>query len=342
MVTRGRSRRDSLAEQLTPSFRTADPSLVGVLPENTFAAIIASATGVDIANVHELIRSSSCRDGRGNVKYDDFCMWLNIEDNPGLDEALAAAIKLMRETSSGARDGDLERAISAEDVEMTMTEQMQVEAIASFTISPGENGTTKLKAKHGLATNQVMTQRDRKLYMMKVYRISIPASRQNKPLGPDGLNLRQQFLMHAVAIESVGRKFSFDVSPETILTAGQFLWFGFEGTFGFDQESRDAVVPQECVSRLIEFMAEEVHLDKDIFEYGHLPVFEADIPAHLNGLQLKSAKIRKTSGARVLALGRALEKVTCFPSPETILNCEDKIYVTFEIRELLQKLQVSP
>merc|ERR1712061_605825 len=105
----------------------------------------------------------------------------------------------------------------------------------------------------------------------------------------------------------MGGNIDVNVHAERKLVEGEFLWFGLEGVFGFDDESATTQIPQACIERLALFLEVD---DQVSLEYGHLVVCEKEIPKHLHGRQLGGASLRTGAGINVLALGK-VPWVTC-------------------------------
>lgn len=65
---------------------------------------------------------------------------------------------------------------------------------------------------------------------MQVFRVCVPAAHIGQSAGPDGLNLRAQYGMHAVAIERGEPKMvHLDVDASTVFENGDYMWFALGG-----------------------------------------------------------------------------------------------------------------
>lgn len=188
----------------------------------------------------------------------------------------------------------------------------------------------KLKPKHSLPERMVRAQKAKGQALMTFFRLPVPAARTDQLIGSGGLNLRVVFGMHAIAIEGEEGSVNVDVTGKTSLKQNQFIWFGLEGVFSFDEGGSHTEIPEKCVDNLASFVGAETN--QFSLEYGHLLVCERDIPEHLLGQKLAGAGIRSRAGINLVALGK-LPFVNCFPAPETIFEAGDKMYLLDSARK---------
>jgi len=140
---------------------------------------------------------------------------------------------------------------------------------------------------------------------LKVCRIKVPSTNEGE-LGPNGLNLRQTYGMHAVAVERADGVVYFDITPDTAVAEGDYLWAGLrsEGSVG-------------SAGSLCRFVGSSDL--RGSVEVGEMPLFQFKAIQSWHGKSLRDIDLRNTAGVTVCAVERE-GTYAIFPPPEAVIE----------------------
>jgi hypothetical protein len=162
--------------------------------------------------------------------------------------------------------------------------------------------------------------------VLQVFQVPVPLQHVGKALGPrldshDGVNLRAEYGMHAIAIETQDKQIDFDVCKDHIFEQGDFLWFGFESDECIDLQALKSI----CFHNLLRFLGRaEKDGVSDVLRHGEMPLIETPVPCEWYRRTLLEIDSRSKYGITIVALGvlgahdRLEGNVThCFPNPKS-------------------------
>mmetsp|Transcript_76632 Transcript_76632/g.216719 ORF Transcript_76632/g.216719 Transcript_76632/m.216719 type:complete len:306 (+) Transcript_76632:1-918(+) len=160
---------------------------------------------------------------------------------------------------------------------------------------------------------------------MRLFRVRVPQHRQGTlGPGPGGLNLRQVFGLHVVAIEDYNGSITFELSSSTAVAEGDFLWAGVR----LEQDDQN-------MRNLVDFVG-----STDLAQWVHvarMPVFRCKALPGWYGEKIEI--LRRSYCVTVCAMERFGSDI-CFPLPDTVIDPSDTLYfAAASLKHLLQLTQ---